>query len=434
MDHPVWQFVLSHELVADRRCVYAWKICVHVQTFIDGTTRCTASLASTSLPLEFRTRFPRLSARIFSREQKAQRAPYNLSISCHSRRTQYFTAAMDTDCDAFFTQDTDISGIGVRVAFYLQSIILLMLVSLAPEEAPGVFWTLTSMVSGLMIVACISAVNGSLSFYNANIVSTYRTVESLQNIPPSASRETCRTALSDGDILPNPNAIRGDYDDLSVVSIMAAAYHFGPNPECIPLIKFYFMFWRVHFKFETIRVLALVYYIGIATVMTFIFVGETLGERKINLKRQTFFRSFWFYVLTAIVNIAPLELFLKQYHQDNSAISQWTFGQILALIAVLPPITSFIFSLGEALFKEPKPRRAAHARSVTPAAQAGTDRSAVEDGVDNPASTALTETPADLALTEKLDSNKGGGDVEGQLSEHVTIEEHKSEMAGDGGD
>ena len=98
---------------------------------------------------------------------------------------------MSDNCDDFFAQNTDISGIGVRVAFYLQVnilgmfgclliafglsnvflLVVLVIVS-HPKSADtaNAFWTLTSMSLGLVVAAIASAAKGQLSFFNAIIV------------------------------------------------------------------------------------------------------------------------------------------------------------------------------------------------------------------------------------------------------------------------
>ena len=86
-------------------------------------------------------------------------------------------------CSAFFTQNTDINGIGARLAVYLQvnmicglpsssrdSLLILSAVLqliIDAERALGSFWTLLFMIVGLTSASVVSASQGLLSFYNA---------------------------------------------------------------------------------------------------------------------------------------------------------------------------------------------------------------------------------------------------------------------------
>ena len=88
-------------------------------------------------------------------------------------------------CQEFFTQNTDITGIGVRVAFYLQATVVgacpraslvraltglrlpVFQALLQPDDIGGSFWTLSAMALGLMIAGVVSAARVQLSFFNA---------------------------------------------------------------------------------------------------------------------------------------------------------------------------------------------------------------------------------------------------------------------------
>lgn len=92
---------------------------------------------------------------------------------------------MDGDCKVFFAQTTDITGIGVRLAFYLQTLnigrsdnpgplswlmnpaVVQMFLSHQPDDLFNAFLTLTSMNVGLMLASIVSASRNQLSFFNA---------------------------------------------------------------------------------------------------------------------------------------------------------------------------------------------------------------------------------------------------------------------------
>ncbi|CAL1695043.1 unnamed protein product [Somion occarium] len=69
------------------------------------------------------------------------------------------------------TVNPDISGIGVRLSFYLQNFCLVLLVDRSWEDAPGALWTFTSTSFGLTVAAIIQARSGLLSFFQALQVS-----------------------------------------------------------------------------------------------------------------------------------------------------------------------------------------------------------------------------------------------------------------------
>ncbi|THH33461.1 hypothetical protein EUX98_g747 [Antrodiella citrinella] len=61
----------------------------------------------------------------------------------------------------------DISGIGVRLSFYLQNFLLVLLVDRSWEDAPSALWTFTSTSFGLTIAAIVQAQQAQLSFFQA---------------------------------------------------------------------------------------------------------------------------------------------------------------------------------------------------------------------------------------------------------------------------
>ncbi|TDL28337.1 hypothetical protein BD410DRAFT_216204 [Rickenella mellea] len=70
----------------------------------------------------------------------------------------------------------DISGVGIRISFYLQNFLLVLLVNRSWEDAPNALWTFITTSFGLTIAAIAQAVSGSssnpkLSLYEAIQVS-----------------------------------------------------------------------------------------------------------------------------------------------------------------------------------------------------------------------------------------------------------------------
>ncbi|KAJ3482431.1 hypothetical protein NLI96_g6979 [Meripilus lineatus] len=80
------------------------------------------------------------------------------------------SAGLDNGCEGVAV-NPDISGIGVRLSFYLQNLFLVLLVTRSWEDAPGALWTFVTTSFGLTVAAVIQAKNHELSFFQALQVS-----------------------------------------------------------------------------------------------------------------------------------------------------------------------------------------------------------------------------------------------------------------------
>jgi len=63
--------------------------------------------------------------------------------------------------------NSDIGGIGVRISFYLQTFLLVLLVDRSWQEAPSALWTFIATSFGLTIAALVQAAQGNLSLFQA---------------------------------------------------------------------------------------------------------------------------------------------------------------------------------------------------------------------------------------------------------------------------
>jgi len=70
-------------------------------------------------------------------------------------------------CTGGFSVNPDISGIGVRLSFYLQNILSVLLVTRSWQDAPGALWTFIATSFGLTISAIVQSKQGQLSFFQA---------------------------------------------------------------------------------------------------------------------------------------------------------------------------------------------------------------------------------------------------------------------------
>ncbi|KAJ7206253.1 hypothetical protein GGX14DRAFT_643183 [Mycena pura] len=78
--------------------------------------------------------------------------------------------AMDSSAVSCLEANPDISGLGVRISFYLQTIALVLLAGRSLDEALSSVWTLLGTSFGLAISAFVSAVRDELPLYQATIV------------------------------------------------------------------------------------------------------------------------------------------------------------------------------------------------------------------------------------------------------------------------
>ncbi|KAJ7597483.1 hypothetical protein C8J56DRAFT_321192 [Mycena floridula] len=72
-------------------------------------------------------------------------------------------------CSGFATTNSDISGVGVRVSFYLQTFLLVLLVDRSWQDAPVALWTFIFTSLGLMLAAVVDSKD--LTFFQALQVS-----------------------------------------------------------------------------------------------------------------------------------------------------------------------------------------------------------------------------------------------------------------------
>jgi len=61
----------------------------------------------------------------------------------------------------------DISGVGVRISFYCQTFLLVLLVDRSWREAPSALWTFIATSFGLTIAALVQAAQGNLTLFQA---------------------------------------------------------------------------------------------------------------------------------------------------------------------------------------------------------------------------------------------------------------------------
>ncbi|KAJ3511415.1 hypothetical protein NLJ89_g4119 [Agrocybe chaxingu] len=78
-------------------------------------------------------------------------------------------ASVDPTC-AGISSNPDISGPGVRIALYLQSLLSVILVRVSPKDAPGAYWSMTSTAISLIISSVITSAQRKISLLDAIVV------------------------------------------------------------------------------------------------------------------------------------------------------------------------------------------------------------------------------------------------------------------------
>ncbi|KAK7682296.1 hypothetical protein QCA50_014499 [Cerrena zonata] len=81
------------------------------------------------------------------------------------------TTTLIPEANCTLQGNPDISGIGVRISFYLQNIFLVFLVNRSYEDAPNALWTFIMTNVGLTLAAIVQASDHQLSFFQAIQVS-----------------------------------------------------------------------------------------------------------------------------------------------------------------------------------------------------------------------------------------------------------------------
>ncbi|EKM51305.1 uncharacterized protein PHACADRAFT_187841 [Phanerochaete carnosa HHB-10118-sp] len=292
-----------------------------------------------------------------------------------------------TDCTDFFTQNTDITGIGTRLAFYLQVIIVVVQMRLQEEEGWNAFWTLASMSFGLMLAAVVSAAQHQLSFFNAYQV---------QNLVCLANCALVSVAHAQGRMLANDpfrkKKIREKMLSLFywiqcilagslLVTLWAIGEKFGLESSCIPSMHFYVAYWRIYSSnpFHSAKAAAFATYVllilvgmlanllirqwfrgrvreeeanGSTTIRDRWIQAQSAAHRTQPLsdrpdKVQSWVNYVAHFFIGANFFLPPIELSLRQNSQPASVNAQWTFGQILALVAVTPCLVSLIITIAD---------------------------------------------------------------------------------------
>ncbi|KAJ7706025.1 hypothetical protein B0H17DRAFT_607250 [Mycena rosella] len=100
----------------------------------------------------------------------------------------------DNPCLNYASTNPDISGIGVRVSFYLQTFLLVILVDRSWEDAPIALWTFIATSFGLTIATIVQhQSDAQLTLFQglqvSNLAGKFRHLRRSSQLQPSESRQ-----------------------------------------------------------------------------------------------------------------------------------------------------------------------------------------------------------------------------------------------------
>ncbi|KDQ13670.1 hypothetical protein BOTBODRAFT_45100 [Botryobasidium botryosum FD-172 SS1] len=107
-----------------------------------------------------------------------------MSLNCSAVRSDpqaqasYCANSNLTDCCGI-CPNTDLAGIGVRLAFYLQSVMNVIVVFVSPEDSTASAWGATIMSIALIVPAMIQKKQGQLSLHHATLALNYSSLSTL---------------------------------------------------------------------------------------------------------------------------------------------------------------------------------------------------------------------------------------------------------------
>ncbi|KZP12447.1 hypothetical protein FIBSPDRAFT_936920 [Athelia psychrophila] len=249
-------------------------------------------------------------------------------------------------------EDQDISGVGVRVTFYAQSILIVLASALPDADITGSYWALTLTTFSLLISALIEATKSNLSLYNAMLVSYLCTLHVIASgsllimlavFRVSSRANTIRMGLAA--ILQSiGSAAFGFY-------IWHGAKTFGSQPECNADTKLIF-FGKSESATQhgrQIAIVCLVWILGTSLITSLAgFLRKKIDgpptwenipipPRRIigSLLGVVFFLVFWLYIVITV------ELTI----QRNPVIhgpAEFGFGQVFPLISISIPLYAML--------------------------------------------------------------------------------------------
>ncbi|KAL0951548.1 hypothetical protein HGRIS_008231 [Hohenbuehelia grisea] len=152
-----------------------------------------------------------------------------------------------SECTRAFDNNPDISGVGVRISFYLQTVLLVLLVDRSWKDAPTALWSLIATSGGLQLAAIVQAKADNLSLFQALQVSNlvwlanFGTFVALASYSrqKAASRKKQNKKLEVLDYHVKYAAMLQTLLSMSLTLYMwVSAHTFGPEKECSVFLSY----------------------------------------------------------------------------------------------------------------------------------------------------------------------------------------------------
>ncbi|KIJ37052.1 hypothetical protein M422DRAFT_781918 [Sphaerobolus stellatus SS14] len=293
------------------------------------------------------------------------------------------------NCSDVLQYNGDIAGAGVRVSFYIQNFILVLMVQ---EDAENALWTLVATSFGLTVAALAQVKMGQLTLLQGMLVSQlawfaiFGTYLSLASYSRSKGRDSIVKIA----------AVLQGYFSMTLTIAMWAFAHNLPLSQCSDHPKFVFLFGVTVDALGTGKKVALAFSSIVLVIFTVFNViefrqwyerrkkkrREGRGQhrkqtsRRRNLEEQRSQSYGWIHsedgslllgiiicqVFVLVYFIATTELIIHKSNASDSDSTAWGFGQILALTVVLPPLIALGRLVWERLYG-----KEAEAENVDPA-------------------------------------------------------------------
>ncbi|KAG6817945.1 hypothetical protein H0H87_012413 [Tephrocybe sp. NHM501043] len=184
------------------------------------------------------------------------------------------------ECANYADSNPDISGVGVRVSFYLQTFLLVLLVDRSWQDAPIALWTFIATSAGLVLAAVIHRADLTLfqALQVSNLVwlANFGTFFALASYSrqKAASRKNKKNSRRAFDYKVKFGAMAQSLVSMALTLYMwANAKTFGEPSECSHLVKY--IFFVIEAQAITVgRVVGLV----ITSLLTVVYILITLQE------------------------------------------------------------------------------------------------------------------------------------------------------------
>ncbi|KAH9474441.1 E3 ubiquitin-protein ligase pub1 [Psilocybe cubensis] len=145
------------------------------------------------------------------------------------------------------SSNPDISGPGVRIALYLQSLLSVLLVRYSPKDAPGAYWSMTSTAFSLIISSIVTAAAKEISLLDAIVVVYVLLLPILASafglteiMSPQSSKKSTRSVHSP--LLTVANWMRSAFTYSFALYVWISAPEFGQGPRACNEATFFIFF------------------------------------------------------------------------------------------------------------------------------------------------------------------------------------------------